>query len=228
MNILGWIRRLFRWIFEPRLTWFTVGLIVVAVVISAWFQSELAFRLAGLVLQLLGIISVVVNLHDTSKHFGKGIFDPGRRWLGRRPKLSPQGTNAVINATTLVPTAGVMMSVGHAPVVDIGVAERLDEIERHLKNMKMRQDEFEKETKKSLKQQTGALDEEKRVRASDDEDILEKLQTAVLGGTKIAIAGVVWLSVGVVMSTIPQELANFFTYHSFYNVAFYGNKNHFI
>lgn len=66
---------------------------------------------------------------------------------------------------------------------------------------------LEKETEKNLKRQTDALEQEKQARAKADEEIREKLKTAQTSGLHIAWRGVVWLVAGVIMSTIPGELA---------------------
>ena len=69
-----------------------------------------------------------------------------------------------------------------------------------------RLNEFQQETEKNLEQQTKALEQEKGIRESDDKDIREKLEAAQIGGLHISRMGVVWLVVGVIMSTVPSEL----------------------
>ncbi|GER07961.1 hypothetical protein GCM10007972_15800 [Iodidimonas muriae] len=54
--------------------------------------------------------------------------------------------------------------------------------------------------------QTG-LKEEKDVRRNDDQKLVQKLEDAVIGGIHIELAGLAFLTVGVQLGTIPDQVA---------------------
>jgi hypothetical protein len=81
-------------------------------------------------------------------------------------------------------------------------------VEKNLIRVKDQLHELERETEKRLEQQIKALEQEKQDRANVDEDIREKLKTSAVGGLHISAVGVVWLFVGVIMSTGSIELAH--------------------
>jgi len=66
---------------------------------------------------------------------------------------------------------------------------------------------LERETKKRLEQQINALEQEKQVRAKEDEDVREKRKTSAVGGLHISAVGVVCLFMGMLMSTGSIEWA---------------------
>jgi hypothetical protein len=84
---------------------------------------------------------------------------------------------------------------------------RVDAAEKNLSRLRDRLNSLELETAKDLERQVDALEQEKRERANEDKNIRDKLETAQAGGSQISVVGVVWLVAGVIMSTIPGELA---------------------
>jgi hypothetical protein len=80
-------------------------------------------------------------------------------------------------------------------------------VEKNLTRVRDQLHELERETEKRLERQINALEQEKQDRAKVDEDIREKLKTSAVGGLHISIVGVVWLFLGVIMSTGSTELA---------------------
>ena len=90
---------------------------------------------------------------------------------------------------------------------DAAIEARIDAAEKNLSRLRDRLNEFEQETEKSLARRTKALEQEKQDRASGDKDIREKLEAAQVGGLYISMAGMWWLVAGVIMSTVPSELA---------------------
>jgi hypothetical protein len=208
-RIVNYLLRWLRWLGKPRLGWVPVLVLAIAVVGAFWLRSEPAFRRIGLVLQLLGIATVAWNIRGTRALFGRpGAFV---QWWHEHPRWS---------WVVVADAAGGIEFLGRRPRVDIwhnadadaALEARLDAMGKNLSWVRDRLNEFQQETEKDLEQQTNALEQEKRVRASDDKGIHEKLVAAQIGGLNISVAGMWWLVVGVIMSTVPSEsvcLANF-------------------
>jgi hypothetical protein len=63
---------------------------------------------------------------------------------------------------------------------------------------------------KSFDQQTESVKQEKLAQTMETEAIRQKLEAVQVGGLHISAIGVVWLVVGVCMSTSSIELAKWF------------------
>jgi hypothetical protein len=97
-RLLLWVAETTRWLWEAFWEGFHIWLAVLALVICALVAKafpcpgERTVRLIGLVLQLLGLITILLRLWATQRQF------PGqwwRRWWQRRPRL--RGLHSVIS-----------------------------------------------------------------------------------------------------------------------------------
>lgn len=93
------------------------------------------------------------------------------------------------------------------PKAASAIEARVDAVEKNLSKMRDRVNELEQELMQRLQQQTDAVMQERQERAKQDKKIRDKLEVAQAGGLHISMAGVVCLAIGVIMSTIPRELA---------------------
>jgi hypothetical protein len=207
-DFLRWLFALWRWLREPRLVWLTTFILAIAAVGAFWLRSEPAFRWTGLGLQLLGIATVAWNIRGTRTLFGRaGTFAGAAQWWNQRPKFRASVAIAVGAGSTAISGGRARLDIWYNADPDAAIEARIDAAEKNLSRLRDRLNEFEQETEKSLARQTNALEQEKQARTSDDKDIREKLEAAQVGGLHISVAGVVWLVGGVIMSTVPGELA---------------------
>src|SRR3954466_10850083 len=74
-NMLQFLARLFQWILvKPRLFWLTI---LVPVLMSVWAiheGNEPAFRLIGLLLQIAGTATVILNIRSARRQFQRPSF----------------------------------------------------------------------------------------------------------------------------------------------------------
>jgi hypothetical protein len=195
---------------EPRLVWGTFLVILIAGAGPWLWGSEAGFRWIGLALQLLGVGTVVVNIRGTRAQFGQpSILARTATWWRQRPRFRSR--------LVIVPGAGSLSFSSGRAGVDIWhdldpnaasvIEARLDAAEKNLIWLRDRLNENAGDTERKLQQQTNALEQEKRDRASNDDTIRTTLKTAQTGGLHVSMMGVCWLFVGIVMSTVPNELA---------------------
>src|SRR5206468_10208665 len=81
------LRAVWPWLVEARHAWLAAAVICVALVISLRpHTTEPVIRLTGLVLQLLGICTVIWGISETRALFGHAsLRSKARAWLGRFP-----------------------------------------------------------------------------------------------------------------------------------------------
>ncbi len=142
-------------------------MVLIAPVLAFWLKSEPAFRVIGLVLQLLGFVTVAWNIRETQATFQRpGIISLSVEWWGRRPRFRSQVIVAAGAAFTLTSSGRAYTDIWHNadPDADSAIEARLDTAEKNLGRIRDRLNEFERETRQSLQRQDGALRQEKRKR----------------------------------------------------------------
>jgi hypothetical protein len=90
---------------------------------------------------------------------------------------------------------------------DASLEQRLEAVETNLKRTRDDLSRSQQEADENFRKHDAALEQEKDARAVADREIREKLQTAETGGLHVSAMGALWLLAGVIMATIPGELA---------------------
>ena len=204
-----WLVELRRWLAEGKVV--LMGfLVLVAVVLLGCFawRSETSIRLTGYALQLLGMAFAIRGLLLVRVHFRQpGLTRLFVQWLRRFPKWKR-------DTTILVGTARITMSGGRPRVEvwysddsSLPVEKRLEGIVGNLERLRREQRGYEElvdnlrndheEHKKSVIERNENL--EKSIRTD-----VETVHTSDL---ITSLVGLLWLTVGITMSTLAPELS---------------------
>lgn len=92
---------------------------------------------------------------------------------------------------------------------DASVEERVAALEFNLNETRTRMDGIYAELHRDIRRTIADLQDEQVARANTDQKIDRKLEETTVGGIHISLMGLVWLIIGVTMSTAPKELINF-------------------
>lgn len=84
---------------------------------------------------------------------------------------------------------------------------RLEAVVRNVERLDERLIQVQNEMDSELRKHSDELRKEQQIRATDDEQIQLRLEAAQTGGLYITFIGVIWLFVGVLLSTISPEIA---------------------
>jgi hypothetical protein len=187
-----------------------VGLPVTA---SFWWPDENMIRRAGLVLQVLGICTVVWGIGKTRKLFGHPSFWRQARqrfhqWLHDRPKYRRNAVVGVATGSLAVAGARARASVWSNAGPDATPEQRMDALEKNLKRIMDNLAEFQENTFNEFAKRDDAIKQEQQTRAASDHDVRELLTVTETGGLNISMVGAILLLLGVAMSTIPAELGD--------------------
>ncbi|WP_319522362.1 hypothetical protein [uncultured Desulfosarcina sp.] len=203
-----WIKNIFYWFTKPYLFWITIVVLAASVVQVLYISnSEASFRITGLVLQILGIGTVAYGIHDTRKMFGHPSFlSLTKDWLKRFPKF---GGHVRMFASNIQATSMVGNVRGYVwmNAKDDSNEERIKAIEINLESVNKRLCESQNQIGQCEREIEQGIKKEQDVRTKADRDILDKIEAIETGGLHISAMGVVWLFVGVIMSSIPAELS---------------------
>lgn len=173
--------------------------------------GELAFRVAGMLLQLLGVFTVFWGIQETRKLFGRpSLTFVLRRWLRSFPRLKPRAYEASITAVSPGQTVRVRGYTSTATDPSASLEQRVELLERNIEHLRSRINEVQGELEQEMHKVTSSVNEEKSTRITEDQRILSKLEVTETGGLHISAMGAVWLFIGVILSSIPNELSRLF------------------
>jgi len=206
-QLILWPRRAFYWAMRARLAVFTAGVVVLALIASfAYFQTEQAVRLSGLLLQLLGIAAAAIGIRDTRRMFGRPSFlQHIRLWLKAIPGLKPR-VASLSGSSSLSMSCSATVRGWRGPGPDPTLESRLSAAETNLLELYQRANAAESAFDAHVRASTQSLKEESHERKEADRQLHLKIEAASADGLHLAAVGVVWLACGVVLSTAPNEL----------------------
>jgi len=141
------IKQLWPWLVEARFAWLTLGVIGAALIVSLRpHTSESVIRLTGLVLQLLGIGTVIWGISETRALFGHPSFAAkAKSWFERFPLRRRNIVLAVGAASLAAATCKARGYVTQGPGSNPTVGTRLDALERNVSLIHERISGIEKE-----------------------------------------------------------------------------------
>lgn len=204
---LTWSENLLHWLLvEPWLLWTTV-LVLVAVY---YLRSEPAFRIAGGLFQLFGVGVVAWGIHETRVLFGRpSILTRSRQWFGRIPPF-PRQTNVIMGGANL--TLESVFGSGHLSVwnnagPDDPAEKRITALEKNQNELRTQIDRLRSDNDKQFREQTEKFETEVTIRDKEIAELRTKLEVTETGGLHLSAYGVVWIFIGVIMSTLSPELA---------------------
>jgi hypothetical protein len=204
-----WLKRVADWIAKARLLWLAVGVVVAAGIVALRpGTSEPIVRWTGLILQLLGIATVIIGIEQTRRLFNHpSLLSIAKAWLGEFP---PYKRNIVIGAAAGsfgIAGAKARGYVTSNPPSNASIEDRVASLERNVGHLNKRIDDAFQELDKTQSEQTAALEKEKQERVAEDTKIASKLEMSDTGGLHISAIGALWLFVGVTLGTGSVEIA---------------------
>ena len=212
LRLRAWLGMAISWLIEPRLFWLGLTVLVLSLVVALWPEPvfpgtrEQIVRLTGLVLQLCGLVTVALGIRYTRKLFGRApLQELARMWLHRFPRW-PRDAQVHVTGTGSM-TAGVGIVSGRLEVVPKTLKARVAALENVASELQKDVDGLRAAISSQAAEHAQALAEERDTRSDEDRRLGEQLESASAGGLYLSLVGVVWLLVGVVLSTSAPEIA---------------------
>ena len=206
-----WLRLVVAWLARPKLVWFVVGVVAISVWVGiGFFHSEKGVRITGLILEMLGIAIAATGIRDTRREFEKpGFFEQAKAWLlsfpsTRRRFISAHGSSGLVNFSA--EASGEVWRGGGKTI-----ESRVKALEENLDTVRASASATDVRTRNESRDLRQILQAETSHRTQGLAEIRKKLESANTGGLGLAITGVWFLAVGLIFSTVPQELCDFAT-----------------
>lgn len=206
--MIQYFRRLCNWLKEGWFVWLGVVLLLIA---FAGHPSELRIRIMGLALQVLGIIAVALGIHKTRVLFGRpALIFAVPKWLSRFPKYRPRGVTGEFNITLPSPTAFLIGYQWINPS-DASLDARTTALEENLKRVNEQVYRTYSLLHQEVRNREDALKLESQTREKENQEFNQKLEMSETGGLEISAMALVWLALGLIMSTLSNEIGCFFS-----------------
>lgn len=206
---LSRVKGIWPWLIEARFAWLTLGVIGIAFAVSLRPNTpEPVIRLTGLVLQLLGISTVIWGISETRALFGHPSFAAkARSWLKRFPLLQRSIVLAGGVGSSTASSSGGRAYGTYGQGLNPTIETRLDALEKNVSLIHERITGMGAEMDEGFRKANDALKNEEHVRQMEDCVIHQKLEATGTGGVHISAIGASWLFVGVILSTAGIEIA---------------------
>ncbi|MDR3574079.1 MAG: hypothetical protein P4L50_09465 [Anaerolineaceae bacterium] len=207
--ILSRLKALWAWLGEWRYVWASAGIIILALVISTRpNQSEFIIRFTGLILQLLGLGTVIWGISETRALFGLPSFKSQTKdWFTRFPLLHRQFVLEAGFGSYVMSSGKVRMRVIHNLGPNPTIKKRLEVLEKDIASIYERIDQIQDETDKEFVKGFDQLKQEELSRQGEDSAIREKLEATGTGGVHISLIGAFLIGFGLTLSTLSIEIA---------------------
>lgn len=198
---------------------YLVNVVLAAALISTWLApvGELATRVkaTGFLFQLLGLVIVVLGLSEARKLFGRPSISRGfLSWLRALAMRIMRGPPSASGQSARVGTAREFDQAlplcdkeGSPPTLEARlkrIETRLDAVQGSTAALTRRMSDAERDMAERI-------EAEASTRENADAELWHQLEEAVIGGIHLEFIGVCYLSVGMVLTTFPADIAEIMT-----------------
>ncbi len=213
IRLKQWAVEFLRWLIEPKDIILSI-LIVAGVVYLGLFSlhSETSIRSAGYFLQLVGMILAIKGLLKIREYFGQPrLYSLASSWIKRFPKWKK---NTVVHSGKIdmhISISGKASAGVWSPDdIDLPTEERIHRIIINLE--RMRENQYKQQS--SIQKLEDSHEKHKKTSSEQidklEEGIRSDLESFHTDGLMESIIGLVWVTIGITLSTIAPELYGWF------------------
>lgn len=209
-----WCVAVVSWFLDAWRVWAALAIVVVVALVSRLLPGSIEdeIRYSGLMLQLLGVATVVVALRDKRRIFGRpGLVENFRLWVAACPRLRrKQHTVSLSGVSTSCSTGSATLSSWKSCAANAPLSERIVALESNFEILKEQVTAENQRSREETTRLRTAIDSERVTREMSEDAIREKVEAFGAGGLHIEATGLFWLILGIVLATIPLEMAHVF------------------
>lgn len=211
-QLIGFIVRLLKWaVWDARWFWI-VALVPIALFLFWWAAHpawEPRIRLTGMCLELSGLVTVAVGIHETTTLFNHpGLLAVFRAWGSAFPAFRPEPV--VIRGAAMMAESGDMgtafgsVGLSTTHTLDRRVAALEERLGKALQQIQQTQSRIDEEARS----RADASKAERQEREAGDRKNQELIEKAKAGGVYLEWMGVLWLGLGIVLAGASNEIAS--------------------
>jgi hypothetical protein len=192
-------------------TWLMVGGVVLAGAIGCTASRTVgdSVRYAGTILQVLGLFTVAEGLRRMRRMFGRPTLRAGAKdWFRRLVAAfrQPAPIDLVVileSGAHMTGEVRVRQSAGPGASVD----QRLEVLQENVNRLEEELDAKIRELRKRIADVQESLKRESEERTAGDGRTARQIEEVAVGGLHLEIVGLLWLTLGVLGTSIPDQIA---------------------
>ncbi|WP_273527059.1 hypothetical protein [Pseudomonas sp.] len=206
-KLLAWFKAIWGWVKQANHFWRAISVAILSIVYISLYPDEQSIRLTGLVLQILGILTVAWGIKETREIFGHpSLITKSIQWFNNFPPYGGKVITVSVHGS-LGGLTGSARGYTSTPIdKNSSIEDRLAAIESNLNHINERISQTENNLYNEVRSVTETLGREKSLREKADNETNQKIEAVSTGGIHISATGALWLLLGVIMSTAPNEL----------------------
>ena len=210
-KLVRWLRAVAHWLRRVPVAphyWYAV-VVVMASLAVMWMcgWTEKAFRITGMVLQLIGVLATVWGIWRTRSDFAQpSVCSQFSSWLRTFPRWNPPPIELSVK-----PIEVGLFGEAHAistsgPSVDQTVEGRLAHLENIVKKMEVEQAKTHIAVIEAERKAQHAIDAQALALGGQIDEVSKKVETTATSGVHVAAFGVILLFFGTIFGGAAPEL----------------------
>jgi hypothetical protein len=216
MSMRHRLRRILRHLFVMWPLFTTVGVPIGFFLLASLFAHNLSeqTRYSGTWLQVSGLILVAKGLADLRRIFDRPTLRSRlNEWLRNIPKLMKKPEPVVLHAEP-----GKSEMTGYAPSFEVGrsknksIEQRLEGIESDIENIRLQINNNDKKNLQEFKSIREELQSAKKELSKNHNELRSIFEEVSVGGIHLEMMGLIWIVLGVIFTSIPNEIAKLFSF----------------
>jgi len=160
---------------------------------------------------LLGILIVLIGIGDLRKLFNQPpLFTLAIQWLKSFPKFSLPKATAHLTAELGELTLTGRATLSHKAGPNATLEDRVRVLESNLDILGHRADELQQQIDRVNQERNQDLRTERQIRGREIVELGRVLEIAETSGVYLSLMGLLWLAIGLIMSTASIEFSRLF------------------
>ena len=213
-RFINWLREIFLWAYEARLAFRCLIVLLMAFFIGFYmWPTEQSIRTSGFGLQIIGMWFAIRGLLKIRAHFGQPTLTKlSIAWLYRFPKWEKKAIKIRVGGGSISIKGGVkaFLESWTPDNPEYSLEKRIDGIVKNLERLKEEKKNISKQIDELQGNQEKNQKEQKVASANMENQIRSDSESLHTDDILLSFIGLVWLTVGISMSTMSQELSKIF------------------
>lgn len=206
------------WIRDGKPLWLWLAIAITALGLPYSFPAhfidssvELADRVrwSGMLFQFLGLATVVWGLNTSRQLFGRtSLWKAGVQWV-RRLRYIIKPLKPVSATGNIQAAAAAAAGFGAAVAVYASnrIEDRVAKLEGDMRKMEQNVIGINRDVLNARSEMRERINTERDERQSGDRKVSQQLEEATIGGIHLEVAGLAYLYLGILFTSVPRETA---------------------
>jgi len=205
-------KEIYLWAIEAQLAFLCFSILILAVLTSFYtWPNEQTIRISGYGLQLLGMVFAIRGILYIRAHFGHATLKIlSIAWLQRFPKWKKHTVISVGTGRMGIMGLDARIEIWTPDNPKASLEKRLEGVLRNLDNLRETQRTHADQIGKLEKNHESLKKNQEKELAKIEEQVNSELETLHTNDILISLIGLVWLTFGITMSTLSNEIFNLF------------------